>query len=87
MRDFKKNRPNKSLETINLRNVLNGKIQYLRMVRGKEDALTKNIELRFIQAFDIKPKINRVKPSELDEILNILLTQGLDEAMKIYLKN
>lgn len=87
MRDFKKNRPNKSLEAINLRNVLNGKIQYLRMVRGKEDALTKNLELRFIQAFDIKPKINKVKPSELDEILNILLTQGLDEAMKIYLKN
>ncbi|MFM1772985.1 MAG: hypothetical protein RLZZ71_2127 [Bacteroidota bacterium] len=87
VRDTKKDRPNKSVESINLRNILNGKIQYLRMVRGKEDSVSKGLEKRFLKAFDIKPKITKAKPSELDEILNILLKQGIDEAMKLYLKN
>jgi len=87
VRDTKKDRPNKSVESINLRNILNGKIQYLQMVRGKEDSVSKCLEKRYLKAFDIKPKINKTKPSELDEILNILLKQGIDEAMKIYLKN
>jgi RNA-directed DNA polymerase len=85
--DLKKDCPNKSIENVNLRNILNGKIQYLRMVRGVEDSVSKALEKRFLKAFDIKPKITKAKPSELDEILNILLTQGIDEAMKIYLKN
>jgi retron-type reverse transcriptase len=87
VRDTKKDRPNKSVESINLRNILNGKIQYLRMVRGKEDSVSKGLEKRFLKAFDIKSKITKAKPSELDEILNILLKQGIDEAMKLYLKN
>ena len=60
--------------------VMLGKLQYLKMVRGAEDALYQKLITRFRHLLESSTLRDRL----LNEVLNILLSKGIDEAMHIY---
>jgi retron-type reverse transcriptase len=84
-KDFAKDRPNVSKEVIDLKAILGGKLNYLSMIRGKDDNVVIQLTERYKRIFEIQSKHKKPKPTQLDQILNILLNKGLEEAMKAYL--
>lgn len=63
----------------NLVNVLDGKLEFLKMVKGIEDGTYKRLKGRFNFLVGYTDPIN--------QILNIWETDGIDEAMNIYYKD
>jgi len=84
-KDFYKDRPNISKEVIDLKAILGGKLHYLSMIKGKDDNVVIQLTERYKRIFEIQSKPKKQKPTQLDQILNILLNKGLEEAMKAYL--
>ena len=84
-KDFSKDRPNISKEVIDLKAILGGKLHYLSMIKGKDDNVVIQLTERYKRIFEIQSKPKKQKPTQLDQILNILLNKGLEEAMKAYL--
>lgn len=60
-------------------NVLNGKIEYLKMVKGDKDATYKGLKERFDLLVGYTDPINQV--------LNVWETEGIDQAMRIFYKD
>lgn len=60
-------------------NVLDGKLEFLKMVKGVEDATYKGLNKRFDELIGYEDPINRV--------LNVWETDGIDQAMNIYYKD
>lgn len=69
----------------NLVNVLGGKLDFLKMVKGENDSTY----LKLMERFEI---LNGIKPifteneEKIDYVLNILFSSGLSEAMDVYRK-
>ncbi len=62
-----------------LMNVLDGKLEFLKMVKGKEDGTYKGLKERFYELIGHEDPINRV--------LNVWETEGIDQAINIYYKD
>jgi RNA-directed DNA polymerase len=60
-------------------NVLDGKLEFLKMVKGAEDGTYKGLKERFDKLIGGEDPIN--------QILNVWETEGIDQAMDIYYKN
>jgi RNA-directed DNA polymerase len=84
-KDNFKDRPNVSKDVPDLQSILGGKLNYLSMIKGKEDNTVIQLTARYKRIFDIQSKPKKQKTTQLDNILNILLNKGLEEAMKAYL--
>jgi len=64
-------------------NVITGKLDYLKMVKGGENDLYLKLRFRFNALSGIKEmKISRQE--HLNKVINLLVDQGLDDAMDIY---
>ncbi|MBP6872881.1 MAG: RNA-directed DNA polymerase [Bacteroidales bacterium] len=74
------NKENSSL----LVQIMNGKLQYALTVRGKEDFL---INKYFTILKDLMADKRSIPDQNLELILQVLLTEGLDEAMEKYTNN
>lgn len=59
-----------------MQNVIAGKLEYLRMVKGADNALYKKLRYRLDKL--------RFKNNQFDEILNIWEKEGIEKAMELY---
>lgn len=66
-------------------NVLEGKLEFLKMVKGAEDGIYKGLKERFDKMANIKELKNQSQ-IDLNLILNTLVNHGLDKAMNLYNK-
>ena len=67
----------------NLINVLDGKLEFLKMVKGAEDGTYERLKRRFNDLIGSK-KIQDQSKVDLNSVLNTLVTQGLSKAMNLY---
>lgn len=66
-----------------LENVLDGKLEFLKMVKGVEDGTYKRLKERFDELFNMRNKIDKERV-DLENIVNTILSKGLDEGIKLY---
>ncbi len=66
-----------------LENVLDGKLEFLKMVKGVENGTYKRLKERFDELFNMKNKIDKERV-DLENIVNTILSKGLDEGIKLY---
>lgn len=68
---------------LNLVNVLDGKLEFLKMVKGEDDSTYKTLKKRFDTLTHDKDII-QTERVDLDAVLNILINKGLNPAMDLY---
>lgn len=64
-------------------NVLDGKLEFLKMVKGTEDGTYKGLKERFDKLTELKETKDQSK-IDLNSVLNTLVNQGLNKAMSLY---
>lgn len=67
----------------NLVNVLDGKLEFLKMVKGIEDSTFKTLKKRFDKLTHVK-KMKLSEKVDLNAVLNTLINKGLNPAMDLY---
>lgn len=75
------------VKNINARlvNVLDGKLEFLKMAKGTEDERYNRLKERFDRLIKLKKTKDESKV-DLNSVLNILVNQGLNKGMKFYSK-
>ncbi len=66
-----------------MKNVVAGKLHFLRMVKGEDNELYLKLKARFDALIDSPTVLNK-RQAHLEKVLNVLFNKGLDEAMNIY---
>jgi RNA-directed DNA polymerase len=66
-----------------LKNVLDGKLEFLKMVKGIEDGTYKGLKERFDLLNGMKVKIDNEK-IDLESVVNAILNKGLDDGINLY---
>jgi len=64
-------------------NVLDGKLEFLKMVKGSKDSTYQGLKGRFIKLAGLK-EIKDKSKVDLNSVLNTLVHKGLSDAMKLY---
>lgn len=64
-------------------NVLDGKLEFLKMVKGIEDGTYKGLKERFNKLTRMKDKRDNEK-IDLESVINTILNKGLDEGINLY---
>jgi RNA-directed DNA polymerase len=64
-------------------NVLDGKLEFLKMVKGLEDGTYIGLKKRFDQLNGKKVKLDNEK-IDLESVVNTILNKGLDEGIILY---
>jgi RNA-directed DNA polymerase len=70
---------------IQLINVLSGKLEFLKMVRGKEDKTYQGLKDRFERLCVMKGKSN-IKKVDLEKVVDTILNKGLTQGVDLYVK-
>ena len=65
-------------------NVISGKLDYLKMVKGADNELYQKINTRFESLINSKSKINDIRRNHLNDILTAILIEGIQPAMSKY---
>lgn len=66
-----------------LRNVLAGKLEYLKMVKGNQDQTYRKLHKRYLKLTHSEKK-NRTESVDLESVVNTILNKGLDEGLNLY---
>lgn len=66
-----------------LENVLDGKLEFLKMVKGPEDETYRGLKRRFMKLIGSKDKTDTQK-IDLESVVNTILNKGLDDGIKLY---
>lgn len=66
-----------------MRNVIAGKLDFLKMVKGEEDAAYTNLTRRFLTLTG-KTKPSKDRDKHLNTVLDLFISNGLNAAMKYY---
>ena len=69
-----------------LQNVLEGKLNYLKMVKGAHHPTFQKLDLRFQKCQTSAGSVTTKRAKNLEEILDIFVQSGLEEAMQVYRK-
>jgi RNA-directed DNA polymerase len=64
-------------------NVLDGKLEFLKMVKGSEDGTYKGLKERFNELTVMKGKKDNEK-IDLESVVNMILNKGIDEGINLY---
>jgi len=64
-------------------NVLDGKLEFLKMVKGAEDTTYIGLKERFDKLTGLKEKKDYQK-IDLESVLNVLETKGLESALNLF---
>lgn len=64
-------------------NVLDGKLEFLRMVKGIEDGTYKELKIRFNRLNEMKNKRD-IERIDMESVLNVLETKGLESALNLF---
>lgn len=67
----------------NFANVLDGKLEFLKMVKGLEDSTYKTLKKRFDKLTDVKEKTQQEKV-DLDAVIDTIINKGLDQGISLY---
>ena len=67
----------------NLDNVLDGKLEFLKMVKGEKDPTYKILKKRFDKLTHVKEK-NQIEKIDLDSVLDVLIGKGIDAGIDLY---
>lgn len=68
-------------------NVLDGKLEFLKMVKGIEDGTYKGLKERFDKLVMPSEVVIESKSVDLDSILEVFAKEGLNQAMELFKKN
>jgi len=82
-RDYIVDKANVKNMNAHLVNVLDGKLEFLKMVKGAEDGTYKGLKGRFDELTNIKESI-AIKKIDLDSVLNVLEIKGLGDALNLF---
>jgi hypothetical protein len=63
--------------------VLDGKLEFLRMVKGIEDGTYKELKIRFNRLNEMKNKRD-IERIDMESVLNVLETKGLESALNLF---
>jgi hypothetical protein len=66
--------------------VLDGKLEFLKMVKGAEDGTYRGLKGRFEKLINVSQKNREIQAVDLNFILDIFSEKGLDEAMFLFKK-
>ena len=83
--DYRKDKGHIMKGNPNLVNVVSGKLDFLKMVKGENDSTYVKLKGRFDRLNEIQ-SIQSAKSNPLDKVLNILISKGLSIAMDEYRK-
>lgn len=64
-------------------NVLDGKLEFLKMVKGAEDGTYKGLKEKFNELTGMKQEKDNEK-IDLESVVNTILNKGLDEGIDLY---
>lgn len=64
-------------------NVLDGKLEYLKMVKGDNDSTYKTLKIRFDKLTQTKEKIQTEKV-DLDAVIDTILNKGLEQGIQLF---
>lgn len=68
-----------------MQNVIAGKLEYLRMVKGLDNATYRKLKDRFKKLIDNTNNIDKTtKKNNIENILDLIFTEGLDKAMESF---
>lgn len=67
----------------NMENVISGKLEYLKMVKGSEDGTYKELKERYIKLTSMKEKKD-IEKIDLESVINTILTKGLDDGINLF---
>lgn len=67
----------------NLDNVLDGKLEFLKMVKGVEDSTYRTFKRRFDKLTLVKEK-NQAKKVDLDAVIDTILNKGLEQGIQLF---
>jgi len=81
--DYLADKGNVKTENAKLENVLSGKLEFLKMVKGVEDGTYKDLKLRFdvLTNYEEKESFEKV---DLKSVVNKILDSGLDAGIALY---
>jgi retron-type reverse transcriptase len=82
-RDYLTDKGHVKKSNTHLLNVLDGKLEFLKMVKGIEDGTYKGLKKRFDQLNGKKAKMDNEK-IDLESVVNTILNKGLDEGINLY---
>ena len=66
-------------------NVLDGKLEFLKMVKGKEDTTYTALWHRFNRLIETKKEL-QAETIDLEAVLNTLINKGINPAMDLYFR-
>lgn len=78
---FKKGKAKVSFPKMN--EVIGGKLEFLKMVKGSEDGTYKGLNERFDNLTKMK-EITGIKKIDMESVLNVLETKGLESALNLF---
>jgi RNA-directed DNA polymerase len=64
-------------------NVIDGKLEFLKMVKSVEDGTYKELNKRFMKLIGIKDQKN-IEKIDIESVVNAILNKGLDEGIALY---
>jgi len=85
-RDYTSDKGHSKDINANLSNVLKGKLDFMKMVKGTDDTTYSALAKRFTLLTEKNNSSNKLKSIDVDSILNVFAEKGLIEAMELYQK-
>lgn len=85
-RDYKADKGHIKKGNVSFENVIDGKLEFLKMVKGENDSTFLSLKNRFSSLIEYEKKTISYKSKDLDDILKIFATKGLEKAMEEFKK-
>ncbi len=85
-RDYSSDKGHVKDTNARLSNVIKGKLEFMKMVKGLEDTTYSMLAKRFTSLTEQNNSSNKLKPIDIDSILNVFAEKGLIEAMELFQK-
>jgi retron-type reverse transcriptase len=83
IRDYIRDGKMKNESPPSMFNVISGKLEYLKMIKGGNDGVYSSLNERFEKLIEL-PKMETSRDSHLEKVLDLIVNEGIDSAMKFF---